>query len=368
MAVQFGVVFYSSSSFLAQSISENNVGIIYSVGAVLAAVALLGVPLLLRYIKNYRLLQALLLINAGLLLIMAISGILALTLVSFTIYLAIARLIPMSLDIFLEDCSEDQTTGNTRGVYLTAINLGVLVAPLLLGLILINDEYWKVFVVAAGLTIPISFFAWSSYRHFRDPEPDPLNFKSAFKTLREKPDIMRISISATLLFVFYAWIVIYTPIYLNQHVGFGWEQIGLMYSIMLLPFVLLELPLGRIADQYLGERELLGWGFAIMGLATAAMSAITSSQFWVWAAILFATRVGASMVEIMTETYFFKQISGRDTHLLGIYRLSQPAGYLIGPVLATLSLIFLDINYIFVILGGIMLIGVVLSRKLTDTL
>jgi MFS family permease len=367
IAIQLGVVLYSSSSFLSISIAENKVGLIYSIAALISAVAILCTPLLLRHISNYHLLQLLLWINCVLLAIIAWSGWIILTLISILIYLVLARLIPLSLDIFLEDGSEDRTTGNTRGIYLTAINLGILVSPLLLSLLLANEEYWKVFAAASLLTLPVSFFTAISYRRFKNPDPDPLNLRAALAMLRTKPDILRISISATLLFTFYSWIIVYTPIYLNRHIGFGWHDIGIMYTIMLLPFILLEIPLGRIADGYLGEKELLIYGFVITGLATAAMSLIGVSYFWIWTGVLFSTRVGASIIEIMCETYFFKQISSRDTHFLSIYRLSQPAGYIIGPILASLALILVDIRFIFAILGLIMLTGVIFAKSLTDT-
>ena len=45
--------------------------------------------------------------------------------------------------------------------------------------------------------------------------------------------------------------IIYTPIYLHEHLLLGWDQIGFIFTIMLLPFIILEFPLGNI--KYIGK-------------------------------------------------------------------------------------------------------------------
>ena len=119
---------------------------------------------------------------------------------------------------------------------------------------------------------------------------------------------------------------IYTPMYLHKHLGFAWKELGIMFSIMLVPFLLLEAPLGRIADKVLGEKEFLVTGFAIIAIATAVISFMTVSVFFLFALILFTTRVGAAMVEIMTETYFFKKIRAEDAQIIGLMRRQASRG------------------------------------------
>jgi len=126
--------------------------------------------------------------------------------------------------------------------------------------------------------------------------------------------------------------VVYTPLYLTKYVGFSWAEIGVIFTIMLLPFVIFEIPVGRLADKKYGEKEFLTVGFIIMGIFTMAIGFVTVKNFWLWAAILFATRIGASFVEITCDTYFFKKVDQGKTDVIGFYRLTRPLSYVAAPV------------------------------------
>lgn len=170
-----------------------------------------------------------------------------------------------------------------------------------------------------------------------------------------------------LLQFFYAWMVIYTPIYLHENIGFSWEIIGIIFSVMLVPFVLIERPLGWIADRYLGEKELLVAGFAIMGISTASIAFITDHNAILWGAILFMTRIGAATIEIMSDTYFFKKIDASKIYLMSLYRTVRPVAYIVAPIVASLLFVALDLKSLFVILGILMLYGIRHSLALEDT-
>ena len=101
--------------------------------------------------------------------------------------------------------------------------------------------------------------------------------------------------------------VIYTPIYLHEYIGFGWDKIGIIFSIMLLPFVILDFPLGKLSDK-IGEKKMLMAGFLIMTSSVLAIPLMTEPLLWLWAVILFMTRVGAATIESLSESYFFKVI------------------------------------------------------------
>ena len=174
--------------------------------------------------------------------------------------------------------------------------------------------------------------------------------------------------SSLLLNFFFSWMVIYTPIYLHDHLGFSWTVIGIMFTIMLLPFPLLEMPLGKLADEKYGEKEMLNTGFIIIAITTAILTFITSTNAILWTVMLFATRIGASMVEITTESYFFKKIGSDDSNLLSFFRMTGPIAYIIGPISASILLIFVAPNYLFVILGFIVITaGLYFSLDLKDT-
>ena len=160
--------------------------------------------------------------------------------------------------------------------------------------------------------------------------------------------------------------VIYTPIYLNKNMNFTWDKIGIIFTIMLLPFVLLQLPLGRLSDK-IGEKKLLKLGFIIIIISTITLTFINSKNILIWGLILFATRVGASIIEVMNESYFFKQITARDANIISFFRNASPTAYIIAPLIATPFLLFFPFKFIFIFLGIIMTLGIYLSFTLKDT-
>ena len=84
-------------------------------------------------------------------------------------------------------------------------------------------------------------------------------------------------------------------------------------------------------------------------------------------AILFITRIGASMVEIMSETYFFKKIDSSQIQIISVFRTAKPFAYVIGPVVATALLYFVEFKFIFMVLGFLMFYGLRFSLALKDT-
>jgi MFS family permease len=271
------------------------------------------------------------------------------------------------LYIFLEDGSKDATTGATRGIYLTTMNLGILVAPAIAGAIATMLDFRAVYAFSGFVLFLMYIILYARFRHFHDPAYKMLRFSNALKTTLAHPELWRISVTNFLLFLFYSWMVVYLPVYLTMTVGFSWQEIGVLFAIMLSPFVLFEWPLGRVADRRLGEKELLIMGFILAALATAAISLVTEPNFLLWAAILFFTRVGASAIEVMNETYFFKHVKSADASIVGLFRMSRPLGFAVGPALAAVFLAFFDMPALFLALGAILLVGVPIAWGLTDT-
>jgi MFS family permease len=160
--------------------------------------------------------------------------------------------------------------------------------------------------------------------------------------------------------------VIYTPIYLSEHLGFDWKQIGLIFTIMLIPFVLLDFPLGRLSDK-IGEKKFLIFGFVTSILFTFIIPLIKETEVLIWASILFGTRVGAATIEIMSESYFFKKVGERNADEIAFFRNTYPLSFVIAPLIAIPVLLFVpSFKYIFFVLVSILLLGLLISLRLKD--
>jgi len=358
---------YINSTFLSEFMSERLVGLVYTFGSVLAVLGLIFWPQVLRKFGNYKLSVINLILGILAVLALALSKDPVIIFIALALSLALGRLLIFNNDIFLENLSTDSETGGIRGLFLSASNFAWVISPMIAAFLLGDDLYSRLYLATAATALPIILIFYSKFRKFRDPVYDNVPFWGTVKELMRKKNVRRVVMINIMLRFFYAWMVIYTPIYLHQHIGFAWSEIGLIFTIMLLPFVLLEIPLGKVADSYLGEKELIISGFLIISISTAYLSFISGSNLLVWAGVLFITRVGASMLEIMSETYFFKKIDGRDSNLLSFFRMTGPLAYIVAPLLATIILSFIDIKYIFLVLGIIMLYGLKYSYNLKDT-
>jgi MFS family permease len=158
-------------------------------------------------------------------------------------------------------------------------------------------------------------------------------------------------IAAVALNIFFSAAVLYIPLYLHQSLGMTWTQLGWVFSFMLLPFILFEIPVGLTADKYLGEKEMMFIGLLILFSSLLLFFYIKIPSPLLWAIALFFSRIGAAMVEATRDTYFFKHVSSKDTGFINIFRMTIPIGYLIGATIGSLTLFFLPINAIFLILA-----------------
>jgi len=347
---------------------EKFVGIIYSLAALVTLATFFNISKILRKLGNFKLAFLLFFLEAlasfGLVFIQSPLFLIFL----FIIHLIIIRLVFFNIDLFLECNSNDESTGTTRGILLTSSNSAYVIAPLIAGFILTNGDFWKLFFVSGFIMIPAILLLYFQFRDHKDPVYDDVPFIKTLKEIWQRKNLYKIMMSNFLLCFFYSWMVVYTPIYLHTEIGLSLREIvGIIMPIALLPFMLFQFILGKIADEKLGEKEILTAGFIIAGLATISLSFVTSTNIIVWAFLLFVTRVGASFIEIMNETYFYKKIDGTDAHLMGCFKTLVPLAYLIGPLTATAFLMFFDYKYLFIALGFIMFLGLRYSLTLEDT-
>lgn len=285
----------------------------------------------------------------------------------FILAMSIVSLIALTVDIFLQRNTEVGHTGSVRGVFMTVINTAWILGPLIGGMLIIDNDYKGVYIGAFALLFPLLYLVYKNFNNFRDSRY--VNF-SALQTLSriiKNRDMNCIFIINIVLQTFYAWMTVYTPIYLHNTIGFDWKDISIMFTIMLIPFVLVDAPLGKLADKKWGEKEMLAIGFIIMGISTGALVLFGIKSFLAWAIMLFLTRVGAAIAEVMIETYFFKKVDGKDPEILSMFRITRPLSFFIAPLIATVGLVYTTEKYLFVVLGIICLLTLFPIFKLKDT-
>ncbi len=367
LSLHFAVTLYVDSSFLSRHFTAAHIGIIYTIGSLLTIAALSLAPKILHRFGNYAAAIFFAFVEVALLLTLPfLSDSIAIA-ATFIIHTGVVTLLFFNFDVFTESNSKDETTGKTRGIFLTTMNFATVLGPVLAGLFVSDGDFSKVYILSALLILPVLLIAVLHLRTFNDPEYHELKWGEATGKIWRNKNIRSIFAANFLLQFFYSWMIIYMPVYLNTRMGFSWGEIGVIFGIMLLPFVLFELPLGEIADKRLGEKEILIAGFFVMALSTFSLSFIETGTIVVWVILLFFTRIGAAAVEIMSETYFFKKIDASDANTLSFFRHTRPIAFVAGPLTASVFLSFFDIQYLFLALGLLMLFGIRSALLIEDT-
>ncbi len=272
----------------------------------------------------------------------------------------------VALDIMLESFSQDKVSGTIRGLYLTIMNAGLLAAPFLSLKTLDMFNYSGIFLtLMIGYTI-IFIIALLGFRTDNKVFQQRLQFGSTLKKMLRERNLLRIYHVSFALEFFYALMIVYTPLYLRS-LQFSWDDIGIIFTMMLIPFVVLQYPLGVLADRYFGEKEMLIVSIGIAALATLALSFLHSSSLILWGIALFLTRVGVAGIEILRDSYFYKQIDGNDMNVISFFRTARPIANIVAALLSVALLALFPLQSIFILVAIILSFSLVQVFFLKDT-
>ena len=360
------LVSYINSSLLETYIGRDYVGIIYIIASVIAIISLLKMPEILTRWGNRRAIlfsSSLILVS---LVLLAIGDSAFVIIPAFILYFVSVSLVIASLDIFIEDFSKNSNIGTLRGFYLMVVNFAWVVAQMISGSIIGKSSFGGIYLFSAGFMVLLLLVFILFLHNFEDPEYKKVSISKTIRSFIQNKHISKIYLSNFILQFFYVWMIIYTPIYLHEYMGFGWDKIGIIFSIMLLPFVILDFPLGRLSDK-IGEKKMLITGFLIIILSVLIIPLIKEPVLWMWASALFATRVGAATIEVMNESYFFKVVNEENADQISFFRNAPSVSYIVAPLIAVPVLFLVpSFEYLFFILGAVLLMGFFITLRLKD--
>ncbi len=361
---------YSSSTYLERFIAPEYVGLLFAAGAFLAMIITFLFPRLLRAIGNVHTTLLLMIVMMISLVVIGYGAGPISTLFAFIVFNAIYPQIYLNIDIFLEALigDEEHATGSKRGLILALMSFAAFLAPLTMGYLIGDTEnHSLIYYVAAAIGFLYIAVLLVRFRHFYDLEYKTIRIRDLLPITFKNRDLSTVMITQFLLQFFYTWAVIYFPLYFSTVIGLSWESIGYIIAVGLFAFVIFEYPIGLLADNHWGEKEMMAFGFTILAIASASLFYLQDASVVAFMTLMFISRFGASLVEVTTESYFFKQVKGNDSNLISLFRLMRPLGNLIGALAGSLALFFFPLPFIFVLLGFVMASGTFITLRLTDT-
>jgi len=365
-SIPVAITTYINSSFLESYVSTNYIAIIYVIASLATIIGLLQMPKILTHLGNRKTSILFSVVTMFSLFLMAFGNNKFIVIFAFIVYFVSTNAILASLDVFMEDFSSDSSIGRFRGFYLMIVSSAWVIAQLISGSIITKSSYAGIYLFSAGFMVLVSFIFTLFLQDFEDPKYKKVPIIRTIKFFIQNKNISKIYLINLILRFFYAWMIIYSPIYLHEYIGFTWNQIGIIFTIMLLPFVILEFPLGKLSDK-IGEKKMLLFGFVIISFFTTIIPLLHTQELWLWAGILFLTRVGAATIEVMGETYFFKSVSEENADAISFFRNAAPLSFVIAPLLAIPVLLFIpSFEYLFFVLDAILLLGLFTTLRLRD--
>jgi len=367
ISFHYALIIYINSSLLSNFFSQTQVSALYIIGSLVDAILLLNASKVIQKIGIYTFTMLAVVIELICTIGMVATTNPTLVAIYFLVHTVTISLIMFNMDIYVETAAPSTAdTGSIRATYLTVMNVMIFLAPIVVSVLVVDNNLSPVYILATVLMVP----AYILLKHFKGVQEKVRKHIHLKRTVYEyikNTDLYNVFASEFLLQLFYSFMVIYVPIYLNQYIGFSWPQIGVMFTIMLLPFVIFEVPVGELEDSKYTEKEFLTVGFIIMGLATLFISFLTVKVFWMWTAILFVSRIGASFVEVSAESYFFKRVDLEKTDVISFFRVARPMSYVVAAIIATICLQFIPFQYLFMVIGVCMILGTHYSLGLTST-
>lgn len=361
------VIAFILSPFLAAFVGVAYVGYAFILASVLSTLFLYAAPPIFRSFGTKNVIAAVGILEACILVALAVVQDPLTAVLLVTAQSTLTYVLFIGMDLVIESSTGVETvTGRTRTAYLTGTNLAVLTATLSLSVLVTGDIYIGAFITSLVTLLMFVGYAWYFFpavSYVASTEADG----TVVTRLREDVSVRNISLAHLVLQTFFSWMAIYIPVLLFMYQGFSWAEIGLILSIAMLPYILFEYPLGYLADHYVGEQEILIIGFVIMSASLLVIPLLPAGNFWFWAAVMFIARVGAAAVEAMTEVHFFRRVSHSDTGIITFFRALKPIGSIIGPLIAGVCLLVIDLSLAFVVFGAATLIGVLFARRIIDS-
>ncbi len=365
----FYLIVFVISTFLAGFIGSSNAEFAVAGANVGATAALALAPEVFSRFGTRRVLALLGCIEIAVLLALAVVHSAALVILLIIIMTSITFSMFLGLDILVEAITTDESqTGSVRGVFLTATNTSTLIATLSLAAILTDNNYSGVFLAAALVLVP---FIMLALRAFPSVSSAALSRHVSVQhaiagIVRIPPVLVPVIESHFLLQLGYAWVNFYVPLYLFRYDGFSWHTIALILALSIVPFLVLEMPLGWMADRWFGEKRILLGGIVVLAISTAGF-AFAGVSVAAWIVFLMLNAAGSATVEIMTESAFFKRVTDADGETISLLRILRPLASIAGPAIAGALLLFVPPDAIFLIFGALLALGIPAALRMADT-
>ncbi len=267
----------------------------------------------------------------------------------------------LSLSLFIADVSKKKELASNEGKFYLYSNFGWLIGPLLGGYTAKTFGNESVFIVTSiifGITL---LYFLHQHLVIKNPHLHDEKEKEGLKVIikntvnyfKEKEYRKVFNVALGLNF-WWAISFLYIPLAVEK-MGFSQDIVGWVITGGIIPLVLLETWVGKIADRN-GLKKYITFGFVFTALITASFTLMTTTPILLLIAFA-AVNIGPAFIEPLQETYFFKAVKKKDEDkYIGIYNLADPIANIVGPTIGAGLIMIGNFNTIWIGTAIILLI------------
>lgn len=353
-SLHFAIPLYVNSIMLGQFFSKEIVSVIIMLGAISALFVTTHLGASIKKYHNYKTTLWLLFVSILTTGFIGFTNIGILVALLYILHFSCVAALFIMVNLYIEEFTDVEEEGATRGLFLTLLNTGILIAPLVAGGLVNTSGFAGIYAVSALTLVPVIFLIKKFYSHAKEPKYNNANFLLAIDEARKDKNIFGALAALLALESFYVLMSVYASIYIVQVIGISLPvYLGVIMPFALIPFVLLPYGLGKLADIETGEKELMMLGIILIGLATLGITFISSTNPMFWAGILFIARAGAATLEAMVFSYFFKKVERSDVGLVALFGSIRTVAFIFVPLIGSVFFLLSDNFKILFVLSGL---------------
>jgi sugar phosphate permease len=340
-ALHYAIPLYVTSSYLHQYFNSSLVSAIYVLSSLVALFTSMMIADSIRKFHTYSFTFCLVIAEIIATIAFVYSESIYIIALLYIIHYVLQVLLYVCLNIFIESFSKHTNTGSIRGLFLMVYNLGFLVSPVISCFLLKFYSFKVLYVFASLMLVPFLYFLHKYLAHIKEPAYHRVFIMTAIRRVLENKNLKAVFIAELTVQCFYATMVIYSPLYLTTIGVTLTTYLGVILPLALIPLVILPFEFGILAEKKFSEKDMLIAGMLILIVTTFTCVLVTVPDTRIWVTVLLISRIGASCVETMAFTYYFKKVGPENPSMTALFSntyglatiIIGSIGFLVGPFL-----------------------------------